>query len=87
MPSANQPILITGCQRSGTTLLHLILDSHSNIHGIDEAYYEHERLHEYLDSAEFSKYVCCKLPRAASEFEFIKLLPDVLETPAMWSYP
>lgn len=32
----NKPILILGCQRSGTTLLNLILDSHPQIHGFDE---------------------------------------------------
>ncbi len=32
----NKPILVLGCQRSGTTLLNLILDSHPQIHGFDE---------------------------------------------------
>jgi hypothetical protein len=30
------PIFITGCQRSGTNLLNLILDSHPQIQGVDE---------------------------------------------------
>ena len=31
---AQAPIFIVGCQRSGTTLLRLVLDSHRNILGL-----------------------------------------------------
>ena len=32
----NRTILITGCQRSGTNLINLILDSHPQVRGVDE---------------------------------------------------
>ena len=72
----NRPILITGCQRSGTTLLHLILDSHPNIHSIDEMRYSEFRLEEYLTASEFSPQVAFKMPVYAAFLEWItKLLP------------
>lgn len=73
----NTPILITGCQRSGTTLLHLILDSHPEICGIDEANYEDERQADYLQESAFHPYVCFKLPRVAFNIPFIKSFPHV----------
>jgi protein-tyrosine sulfotransferase len=62
----NKPILITGCQRSGTTLLHLILNSHPKIHSIDESGYAEEKVNDYLESPDFHPFVCLKLPRFAS---------------------
>lgn len=41
-------ILITGCQRSGTTLMGLILDSHPKISTIDEDAYSTNNLRFYL---------------------------------------
>ena len=32
----NRTIMITGCQRSGTNLMNLILDSHPQVQGVDE---------------------------------------------------
>ena len=46
----NRPIIITGSQRSGTTLLNLILDSHPQIHGVDEMQFRNNTLQQYLDT-------------------------------------
>lgn len=62
---SNMPVLITGCQRSGTTLLNLILDSHPMIKGIDEADYEDARMNEYLQSPAYHPCVVFKLPMAS----------------------
>ncbi len=67
----NSPFLITGCQRSGTTLLHLVLDSHPDIHGIDEIHFNHWDLNTYLVAPELSPCVAFKLPRYASLLSFI----------------
>lgn len=75
--SANTPILITGCQRSGTTLLDLILDSHAGIHGIDELQFRDERLNEYLLGQQYHPYVLFKLPTYAHAVSAIKSLPKI----------
>lgn len=62
---SNKPVLITGCQRSGTTLLNLILDSHPMIRGIDEAEYDNARMNEYLQDSAYYPYVVFKLPMAS----------------------
>lgn len=62
---SNRPVLITGCQRSGTTLLHLMLDSHPEIHGIDEADYREEALQDYLSRPAYAPVVSFKLPARA----------------------
>ena len=71
----NTPIVITGCQRSGTTLLHLVLDSHPLIHGVDEDEFEEERRHDYLHSPDYHPFVSFKLPRVAYNPKFVENLP------------
>lgn len=72
----NSVILITGCQRSGTTLLHLILDSHPNVHGVDETEYTGKKRGVYLNNPSFSPWVSFKLPRAACAINFIRSLAN-----------
>jgi protein-tyrosine sulfotransferase len=61
--SANRPVLITGCQRSGTTLLLLILDSHPGVRGLDETDYDPLR----LSHPDYHPAVAFKLPTCAHE--------------------
>ncbi len=63
----NIPILITGCQRSGTTLCSLILDSHPDVTALDEDTFEAMRLPHYLSHPDFSPCVAFKLPTSAHE--------------------
>lgn len=77
LETMNKPILITGCQRSGTTLLNLILDSHPDITGIDEMDFGRVPLSEYLNNPAYSPCVAFKLPMASFEFQSIKSLPGV----------
>ena len=74
---SNRVLLITGCQRSGTTLLNLILDSHGAIRGVDESEFDPEKLDVYLTADEFAPNVAFKLPRYAHNLAFIRSLPDV----------
>ena len=73
----NRPILITGCQRSGTTLLHLILDSHPRIHGVDESVYSNDNLPHYLTDDAFHPNVSFKLPIFAHAFRSFAVLPTL----------
>jgi hypothetical protein len=68
----NRPIVITGCQRSGTTLLNLVLDSHPDITGIDEMDYYNFPLKEYLEHPRFHPCVSFKLPQSTYEAAIIK---------------
>jgi len=77
VPGLNRPVVITGCQRSGTTLVHLILDSHPDIRSVDEAEFEDARRDDYLRSPEFGPVVSLKLPRVAWNAEYIRSFPDV----------
>lgn len=70
--SRNLPILITGCQRSGTTLLSLILDSHPEIFAIDEMDFKPELLNTYLDHPDYHPYVSFKLPVASHNAQSFK---------------
>ncbi len=72
----NKIILITGCQRSGTTLLHLILNSHPQVHSIDEMHFDKQRMVEYINSSDFAPSVSFKLPVASHALKFIETLPD-----------
>jgi hypothetical protein len=62
---ANNSILITGCQRSGTTLMHLILNSHPEIVSIDEAHYIPNQHQNYLNNPDYGPNVAFKLPTTA----------------------
>ena len=73
-----QQILITGCQRSGTTLLSLILDSHNAIKSIDEADFDIKKLQEYLCDPNSPSNLCLKLPEESANLNFIK---NILEKP------
>jgi hypothetical protein len=61
-----QPIVITGCQRSGTTLLNLILDSHPQICGVEEIRFRRrftlEHFKAELAAASGFSHVSFKLP-------------------------
>ncbi len=67
---------MTGSQRSGTTLLSLILDSHPEIKTIDEVLFARQKLNDYLSSPDFPPHVVFKLPRYATEIEWIRALPE-----------
>jgi LPS sulfotransferase NodH len=69
----HSPILITGSQRSGTTLLSLILDSHPALTTIDEVDFVDARLPHYLGGP--SRAVL-KLPNRAAELAWIRALPS-----------
>lgn len=71
------PILITGCQRSGTTLLSLVLDSHSDILSIDEEDFRYADLPTYIHAPWYPDYVAFKLPQYAQLVQFIKDLPRI----------
>lgn len=70
-------ILITGCQRSGTTLMNLILDSHPRIWSIDEDKFDFPALYSYLQTPlpQAPEFVSFKLPRFAHMLPFIAMLP------------
>lgn len=65
----NTPILITGCQRSGTTLLSLVLNSHPQIQGVDEVDFDRAKAALYLNSPEYHSHVAFKLPSHAHRVE------------------
>jgi Sulfotransferase domain len=71
----NRPIIITGSQRSGTTLLNLILDSHPQIHGVDEMNFRNNTLQEYLELPSYHPCVSLKLPALAHDLPLLKSLP------------
>jgi hypothetical protein len=73
----NKPILITGCQRSGTTLLSLILDSHPDIVGIDETQFEIKQINEYVTGEKYHPSVSFKLPAASHVLWFPKKVPGI----------
>lgn len=73
----NTPILITGCQRSGTTLMRLILDSHPHAIGIDEDKFNYADINTFLNAPWFPTTVVFKLPRYAPVLAFIKSLPGL----------
>ncbi len=74
---SNQVIVITGCQRSGTTLLNLVLDSHPDIVGVDEDRFRPEALSVYLEDPAYGPWVCFKMPAQAHFVEAIAGLPGV----------
>ena len=73
-----KPIMVTGCQRSGTTLVRLILDSHPKISSIDEDQFRFPELYSYL-YANYSPsipFIAFKLPIYAHLISFIETLPE-----------
>lgn len=76
-PLKNAPILITGCQRSGTTLLSLILDSHPKIHSIDEMDFFDHPLIDYLTQTQYHPNVCFKLPIYADRAVSFTTIPQL----------
>jgi Sulfotransferase family len=73
----NRVILVTGCQRSGTTMLNLALDSHPDVVGVDEDVFRIERMQDYQEAPEFAPAVALKLPGRASDLAFIRAIPGV----------
>jgi hypothetical protein len=72
MSDTNTAVLITGCQRSGTTLLNLILDSHPDIAGIDEMEFDPSRFADYLSDSQYHPFVSFKLPTIAHEVQIVR---------------
>lgn len=73
----NRPIIITGCQRSGTTLLHLILDSHPDVRGMDEWEVKPDLFYEYLTLPRYASYLAMKLPKAAHLAPALPVIPGI----------
>ncbi len=73
----NRPIVITGCQRSGTTLLNLILDSHPDVVALDEDRFRPDAMPVYLSDPAYGPNVCFKMPGLAHEVRAIAGLPGV----------
>jgi len=71
----NQAAVITGTQRSGTTLLALILDSHPEMHMVDETYYSEVSLQRYLTGPKLAPRVVFKLPKIAPDIAWLRALP------------
>jgi hypothetical protein len=69
--------VITGCQRSGTTLLNLMLDSHPDLNGVDEGQFEPDRLMHFRTNRSFHPVVVLKLP------QFSHMLPSLVTWPAV----
>jgi len=74
--TSKTPILITGCQRSGTTLMNLVLNSHPKIWSIDEDVFFLPSIYAYLCNPRMPPFVAFKLPEYAHLLPFIKTLPD-----------
>ena len=73
----NTPILVTGCQRSGTTLVSLILDSHPMVTSRDEMQFDTHHLSDYLTNSNFHPYILLKLPTVAHEVNRIRKLRGI----------
>lgn len=72
-----QPVVITGCQRSGTTLMSLILDSHADIVGIDEYAFRYPSVYSYLNTRYAASHIAFKLPQCAPLLSFMNGLPGL----------
>jgi hypothetical protein len=73
----NRVIVITGCQRSGTTMLVLALDSHPHVVGVDETDVRLDLMRTYLGNPEYAPAVSLKLPQLAAAWEFLRGIPGV----------
>jgi len=67
-------ILILGCQRSGTTLIYMILTAHPRISGRneDESLFEYPHWRHLIRHWLENKYCCFKLPTKSDDLEFIR---------------
>ncbi len=74
---SNKPILITGCQRSGTTLLNLILNSHSQVTAVDEDQFQVHKLADYLMGEQYHPYICFKLPKVSEMLPALGVFPHL----------
>lgn len=77
MKPKNKPAQIAGCQRSGTTLLGLMLDSHPLIKCIDETEFSNAELHEYLEHPDFHPCVVFKLPTYSHAVQSFDRVPGL----------
>lgn len=73
----NNLTLITGCQRSGTTLLNLILDAHPEILSLDEDRFHLPSISAYLNGGWYPPFICFKLPQYAHLTSLIKTIPGL----------
>lgn len=73
----NKPTIITGCHRSGTTLLGLMLDSHPQITTVDEDKFDNGKLVDYMEHSDYSPCVVFKLPAEATAFRQFATLPGL----------
>lgn len=69
-------LLITGCQRSGTTLLLLMMDAHPDIRGTDESesgYTRHPGLRRFCGAfASGRRHTCKKMPAASGDLATLR---------------
>jgi hypothetical protein len=67
-------IFVLGCQRSGTTLLYMLISSHPLVNGNneDEVNYSFPSLNLTLHHAKRGKYICYKLPTKTPELKIIQ---------------
>lgn len=69
-------VLVTGSQRSGTTLMLLILDAHPRVRGLDESEVgwraAHPTVRELLRDARAQRTTCRKLPRASGHLSLLR---------------
>ncbi|MGN6338258.1 sulfotransferase family protein [Mycobacterium sp.] len=65
-------IVITGCQRSGTTLMGLILDSHPVIRHVDEANFDRNKPGRSLRATRSKRALSFKLPQESANLELVQ---------------
>jgi sulfotransferase family protein len=65
-------IVITGCQRSGTTLMGLILDSHPAICHVDESDFDRNEPGRFLRAARPEPVLSFKLPQESANLELVQ---------------
>jgi hypothetical protein len=65
-------IVITGCQRSGTTLMGLILDSHPAIRHVDESDFYRNKPRRLLRATRSKPVLSFKLPQESANLELVQ---------------
>ena len=70
---SSRVIIVLGCQRSGTTLLYMLITAHSKITGKDESEsnYDFPKAINLLVSFWNSKLICYKLPNKTHDLDLI----------------